>query len=141
MSGHGRNDWLRPGLGVLAALLAAAAAAGVASAKPAPEPPPSRLLVTAREYGLTLSRPKLAPGQSIVQLYDYGEDPHNLVLQKVGGPTAYTTGTVEPGETGEVRLRLRQRSTYRLWCSLADHAQRGMTAELKVAKKKKRKRR
>jgi uncharacterized cupredoxin-like copper-binding protein len=76
----------------------------------------------------------------IVQLHDYGEDPHNLVLQKIGGPTAYTTGTVQPGETGEVRLRLRKRSRYRLWCSLADHAHRGMTAELKVGKKKRKRR-
>jgi hypothetical protein len=115
-----------------------AAAATTAAAKPAPEVTPSRLLVTGREYDLSLSRPKLPPGPVIIQLYDYGEDPHNLVLQKIGGPTPYTTGTVEPGETGEVRLRLRRGSRYRLWCSLADHAQLGMTAELKVGKKRKR---
>lgn len=128
--------------GVTATLAAAlvlagtiAAGTGEAAAQPAGDVP-SRLLVTAREYSLSLSRAKLAPGEAIVQLYDYGEDPHNLVLQKVGGPTAFTTGVIEPGETGEVRLRLRKRSRYRLWCSLADHAQRGMEAELRVTRKK-----
>ena len=130
---------MRRGVAALAAAVAlagiGAAAAAEAIAKPV-EPPPSRLLVTAREFSLSLSRPKVAPGQAIVQLYDYGEDPHNLVLQKIGGPTAYTTGVIEPGETGEVRLRLRQRSRYRLWCSLADHAELGMEAQLRVTRKK-----
>jgi hypothetical protein len=128
----------RPLTACLVAGALAATAATTAAAKPAPEITPSRLLVTGREYHLSLSKPKLPPGPVIVQLYDYGEDPHNLVLQKIGGPTAYTTGVIEPGETGVVRLRLRQRSRYRLWCSLADHAQLGMTAELKVGKKRKR---
>jgi hypothetical protein len=135
-----RRPISRPLAIALAAVAATTAAATAAEAKPVPEVIPSRLLVTGREFSLSLSRPKLPPGPVIVQLHDYGEDPHNLVLQKVGGPTAYTTGTVQPGETGEVRLRLRKRSRYRLWCSLADHAQLGMTAELKVGKKKRRRR-
>jgi hypothetical protein len=95
---------------------------------------PSRLLVTGREYSLALSRPKVDAGDAIVQLYDYGEDPHNLVLQRVGSNRIYSVGLVQPGETGELRLKLRKASRYRLWCSLADHASRGMVASLRTSR-------
>ncbi len=70
-----------------------------------------------------------------MQLYDYGEDPHDLVLQREGGARAFAVGEVLPGETGEIRLRLKRRSTYRLWCSLADHAERGMEATLRTKRR------
>lgn len=97
--------------------------------------PPSRLLVTAREYNLTLSQAKLGGGDAIVQLYDYGEDPHDLMLQRVGGERRFSLGVVLPGEVGELRLRLKRRSTYTLWCSFADHAARGMTATLRTKRR------
>jgi hypothetical protein len=116
------------------AAVAATAASGVAASGGKGTAVPSRLLVTGREYSLSLSRPKVKAGQAIVQLYDYGEDPHNLVLQRVGSNRQFTTGVVEPGDTGEVRLKLRKRSRYQLFCSLADHAQRGMTAALRTTR-------
>ena len=124
---------LRPA--VVCALAAAAAAAPAAVAKPAPEPP-SRLLVTAREFSLTLSRPKVEAGDAIVQLYDFGEDPHDLALQRVGGPTIFTIPEIGPGETGSLSLRLRKASRYRLWCSLPGHAEKGMFASLRTARKR-----
>lgn len=114
---------------VAAACFAAPASAGRV------EDPPERLLVTAREYHLTLSQAKLGAGDSIVQLYDYGEDPHDLVLQRDGGSRVFSVGEVQPGEVGEIRLRLKRRSTYRLWCTLADHAARGMTATLRTKRR------
>jgi hypothetical protein len=116
------------------AVVAATAASDVAASGGGGAAVPSRLLVTGREYSLSLSRPKVKAGQAIVQLYDYGEDPHNLVLQRVGSNRQFTTGVVEPGDTGEVRLKLRKGSRYQLWCSLADHAQRGMTASLRTTR-------
>jgi hypothetical protein len=95
---------------------------------------PSRLLVTSREYSLTLSRPKVDAGQAIVQLYDFGEDPHDLQLQRVGSNRVFSMGVVAPGDTGELRLKLRKRSRYRLWCSLANHAALGMTAKLRTSR-------
>ena len=92
----------------LVALAPAGASAGVAD--PA-DPPPSRLLVTAREYCFTLSKPKIDAGPSIIQLYNYGEDPHDLELQRVGGPTVIELGEVVPGETGQLDLKLRRKST------------------------------
>jgi hypothetical protein len=119
-----------------AALLALAGPVSLAPASPAGERAPSRLLVTAREYSLTLSRPKIAPGQAIVQLYDFGEDPHNLNLKRIGASRAYSIGDVEPGATGSVELKLRQRSRYRLWCSIANHADLGMVATLRTKPKR-----
>lgn len=96
---------------------------------------PSRLLVTAREYHLTLSQAKIGAGDAIVQLYDYGEDPHDLMIQRIGGTRAFSVGEVAPGDTGELRLRLKRRSSYRLWCSIADHAARGMEATLRTKRR------
>ncbi|MCB0865852.1 MAG: hypothetical protein KDB58_09070 [Solirubrobacterales bacterium] len=129
----------RRALGSIAALLVALAAlssaAVPASAGKKGDELPDRMLITAREYHLTLSKKKLQAGEAIIQLYDYGEDPHDLVLQRVGGTRAFNVGEVQPGETGELRLRLKRRSTYRLWCSLADHAARGMVATLRTSRR------
>ena len=116
-----------------AALLAAAAL--VPAAAPASDPPPSRLLVTAREFSLSLSRPKVAPGAAIVQLYNYGEDPHDLNLRRIGSDRAQGIGDVEPGETGTLELRLRKASRYRLWCAIPTHAGLGMVATLRTKAK------
>jgi len=123
---------LRPA--VVCALAAAAAAAPAAVAKPAPEPP-SRLLVTAREFSLTLSRPKVEAGDAIVQLYDFGEDPHDLAIQRVGGPTVFTIPETLPGETGTIELRLRKASRYRLWCTIPGHVDKGMFTSLRTTRK------
>jgi hypothetical protein len=125
---HVRVLWLAVAFVLLAVWMTPAAAPGAA-----PEPP-SRLLVTAREYSLGLSRPKVDAGAAIVELYDYGEDPHNLQLQRVGGLRVFSLGEVGPGETGRLEMRLRRRSTYRLWCSLDGHEARGMSATLRTSR-------
>ena len=93
---------------------------------------PSRLLVTAREYSLSLSRPKLKPGRSIVQLYNFGEDPHDLRIRRRGSARVFEIGDVEPGETGSIELKLRRGSRYRLWCAIPTHADLGMVATLRT---------
>jgi hypothetical protein len=75
-------------------------------------------------------------GPAIVELYDYGEDPHDLVVQRLGSARTYALGEVAPGETGRLDLRLRRASRYRLWCSLQGHAELGMTATLRTSKRK-----
>ena len=87
----------------LAALAAGALLLPAASeaAPPKPDPdPPERLLVTAREYGLSLSKTKLRAGDAIVELYDYGEDPHDLRIQRAGGATIHS---VPRGASGRDR--------------------------------------
>jgi hypothetical protein len=118
-------------LGVLAVV------AGTASAQGSPRvaDPPARLLVTAREFSFTLSRPKLDAGPAIIQLYDYGEDPHDMQLQRIGSPRIYSMGEVLPGETGTLDLKLRKGARYRMWCSLEGHAALGMLASLRTSRK------
>ncbi len=99
------------------------------------KPAPSRLLVTAREFRLTLSRPKVVAGEAIVQLYNFGEDPHDLRLQRRGSARIQAVEEVGPGGTGELVTKLRRASRYRLWCSLSGHAELGMRATFRTTKR------
>lgn len=123
------------GAGVMFGLALAFASGSVAAGGKADDDTPARLLVTAREYDLSLSRQKIEAGQAIVQLYDFGEDPHDLVVQRVGGARAFGIGEVLPGETGELRFRTKRTSTYQLWCSLEDHRALGMEATLRTSRR------
>ena len=92
---------------------------------------PARVQVGADEFGYTLSRPSIKAGPAIVQLANYGEDEHDLRLRRAGGTRTYRIGKVAPGKVGELEARLLA-GRFTLWCSLADHRARGMTATLLV---------
>ena len=111
----------------------AAAAAAVPDAGSAR--PPARLLVSAKEYSLTLSRARVVRGIAVIQLLNRGEDDHDLRLRRISGtsrPTARWRVT-SPGELSELELRL-SRGRYRLWCSLPGHAESGMRTTLRVVR-------
>jgi uncharacterized cupredoxin-like copper-binding protein len=92
---------------------------------------PARLQVGADEFGYTLSRPAIKAGPAIVQVANFGEDEHDLRLKRVGGTRVYRVGVVRPGALGELEARFRP-GRFTLWCSVADHRRRGMTATLLV---------
>jgi hypothetical protein len=92
---------------------------------------PARLQVSADEFSYTLSRPSLVAGPAIVELVNYGEDVHDLRLRRVGGTRTYVVGKVRPGGLAELEARLLP-GRFALWCSLADHRRRGMTAAFLV---------
>ena len=94
-------------------------------------PAPARVQVGADEFGYTLSRASIKAGPAIVQLANFGEDEHDLRLQRVGGPRVYRVGTAAPGGVRELEARFLP-GRFRLWCSLADHRARGLTATLVV---------
>ena len=94
-------------------------------------PPPSRVQVSAKEFYFVLSRHTLRPGPAIVELVDFGEDPHDLRLQRVGARHIAGTPEVQPGGYVDLNVTL-VRGTYRLWCSIANHRQLGMQATLAV---------
>ena len=108
-------------------LVAGAAPAGAAA------PPPARLQVAAKEFSLTLSRAKLKPGWAIVEFANYGEDPHDLRLRRIGGTVTRSIPLVQAGDQRSLRLKLLP-GRYKLWCSLAGHAARGMRAQLIVSR-------
>jgi hypothetical protein len=103
----------------------------------APPPPPvARMLVVADEWSLVPSRPVLRAGTAIVQLANIGEDDHDLLIRRVnanGRPVGVATsiGPVQPGEHAQSRVALRA-GRYRLLCTIADHASRGMRAAIRV---------
>ncbi len=111
-------------LACVAALLGLLCAAPAAAA-------PSRLLVEAREFNLTLSRAKLKPGTAIVQLANRGEDPHDLRITRIGKGKRGAIAKTSPGEVGEWEGRLRK-GRYRLTCTIEGHTALGMKAYLRV---------
>jgi plastocyanin len=97
--------------------------------------PPGRLLATEKEISptqlqLQLSRPSLAAGSAIVEQYNAGSDPHNLILEK-SGQVAFAYPTLDPGGDQRQTVTL-TRGTYTLYCSLLDHRILGMQATLTV---------
>jgi hypothetical protein len=117
-------------LAVLAALVFAVAGSLAARAG-APDPAPARLFVNAKEWSLVLSRQSLKAGQARVQLFNGGQDAHDLRLRRLGGRRTLTIGETTPGDVSELRATLRP-GKWRLWCSLPGHANAGMRATLRV---------
>jgi len=109
-------------------MIALLAAAALLVATPAP---PARLQVSANEFSLVLSRPKIKAGRAIVELVNFGEDDHDLRIQRAGGRKVWGTRDVRPGGTAVLRVTLLT-GRYRLWCSLPGHDAAGMWARLSV---------
>jgi hypothetical protein len=92
---------------------------------------PSRLMVTAKEWSLILSRQSVNSGAARIQLYNAGEDAHDLRLKRVGGTRSITIAETRPGKLTERATTLR-RGTWKLWCALPGHEKQGMRATLRV---------
>jgi plastocyanin len=97
--------------------------------------PPGRLLATEREISptqlqLQLSRPSLSAGPAIIEQYNAGSDPHNLILER-SGAVAFSFDTLDPGGDQRQTVTL-QPGTYTLYCSLLNHRSLGMQATLVV---------
>jgi hypothetical protein len=115
-----------------AAALAVVATVLGSTAASAAAPEPARFQVSATEFRLTLSRSSVPSGPVIVELYNRGEDDHDLALRRIGkGAVTRRIGIVHPGRVAELETRL-SAGTFVLWCTLADHRVRGMRARLVV---------
>jgi plastocyanin len=100
-----------------------------------PSGPPGRLLATEREISSTqlqlqLSRATLSAGTTIVEQYNSGSDPHNLVLERKD-TVAFAFDTLDPGGDQRQTLSLKP-GTWTLYCSLLNHKDLGMQATLTV---------
>ena len=115
----------------LAVLAVSAAALGAAASPLLGARSPSRIQVTALEFEYRLSRLSVRQGPALIELVNYGEDEHDLVLKRVGGTRVYRLRKILPGQRATLSLRLRP-GVYRLHCAVADHAGRGMRATLRV---------
>ena len=95
------------------------------------EPGPTRVQVVAREFYFQLSRYTVTAGPAVIELVNFGQDAHDLRLERKGGTRAYGTRQVQPGGHFDLTVRLLP-GTYELWCSVANHRRLGMEAVLKV---------
>ncbi|MBB4663183.1 hypothetical protein [Conexibacter arvalis] len=89
--------------------------------------------VGAREFRLSVYRPRVRVGEVRFNLTNYGEDAHDLVVRDRRGRIRGRTPEVRPGGRAVLSIRL-GRGGYRLSCDVADHARRGMRATLKVVR-------
>jgi hypothetical protein len=120
---------------VVLALVLGAGLCALGPVAAAGAPSPSRLQVTASEFRLTLSRPSIGRGPAVIELYNLGEDDHDLALRRLAkGSVTRRTRVVSPGRLGSIEARL-QPGRYALWCTLADHRARGMRATLVVRRR------
>jgi hypothetical protein len=109
------------------------------SAGPAPAPElPRRVGAKVEDedpedFHFILSRPFVYSGEVTVELDNsLGGDPHNLNVQLEGSADpALEVGEAEPGESRVGHFDLAP-GTYRLWCSLPQHEEWGMKADLEV---------
>ena len=92
---------------------------------------PVRVQVAALEFEYRLSRLNVRQGPALIQLVNYGEDEHDLVVQRVGGTRRWRLARILPGERATLSIRLRP-GRYRLWCAVGNHRARGMRATLRV---------
>lgn len=115
----------------LAAALAAAVAVVLAPTSDALAPAPARVQVSAKEFFFALSRRTVVSGPAIVELVNFGEDPHDLRMERLGGGRLWKTPLVYPGAYYDLAATLVP-GRYRLWCSIGNHRQLGMQAVLTV---------
>jgi hypothetical protein len=104
----------------------------LASVAVAAGPNPARVQVTAAEFRLTLSRASIRRGPVVVELFNLGEDDHDLALRRMAkGARTLRIAVAAPGRFRRLEARLAP-GRYALWCTLADHRARGMHATLVV---------
>ena len=94
---------------------------------------PSRVQVVAREYSFGLSRLHVKAGTAVIELANFGQDPHDLRVQRIGARHVAGLGDVAPGARGELTVKLAP-GRYSFWCSIANHRQLGMRATLIVTR-------
>jgi plastocyanin len=114
-------------------LLLVAGAVAVGALLHAISPPPARVQVVAREYSFALSRLHVHAGTAMIELANFGQDPHDLRVQRIGSRHVAGLGIVAPGRRATLTLRLAP-GRYSFWCSVANHRQLGMHAQLLVGR-------
>jgi len=116
----------------------AAPGAGTPEPEPdttAPLPPsnPFAIQIISGEFFLQLSKPEVHAGNVRVEFNNsFAEDPHDLHLFRTDGTGAsYAFGELQAGEVEAKTLKL-DAGAWQLLCALPEHAERGMSAKLRV---------
>jgi plastocyanin len=123
----------RAGLAALAAAAVAGAALGPAAATAGSlDVRATAIGVSEREFRIAPYRRTVPPGPVKFNVKNFGEDVHDLVVLSPKGRTLGTTGEIAAGNQGVLRLKLKSAGVYRLVCTQADHAARGMKSRITV---------
>jgi hypothetical protein len=93
----------------------------------------SHLQVTQIEYRLLLSRGVVRAGPVDLEALDRGMDPHDLRLRAVSSTREIVVPQLTSGERWDGVVDLKP-GAYHLWCSLPEHAARGMRGTLRVVR-------
>jgi plastocyanin len=94
---------------------------------------PARVQVVAREFSFSLSRVRVHSGTAVIQLANFGQDLHDLRVQRVGAKHIAGLGVVPAGGRANLTVKLAP-GRYSFWCSVADHRKRGMRTTLIVTR-------
>jgi hypothetical protein len=107
--------------------------AGGAPPVPEPESNPFAVQVRSGEFFLHLSKPQVQAGDVRVEFNNStAEDPHDLHLFRADGTgPSYAFGELQSGGVEAKTLKLTA-GAWRLICALPEHADRGMSANLRV---------
>jgi plastocyanin len=114
---------------VLASILVVPAAAFAIR----PETQPTAVGIAQREFHITSYRRSVPVGAVKLNIRNYGEDVHNLVVR---GPAGFTAvgPDVDSGANATWTVKLRKPGSYLLICTRANHLALGMKTKLKVVK-------
>jgi plastocyanin len=98
---------------------------------PQPAPLPRRVQVDEGEWYVRPSRKKLGAGSVEVNITNFGEDAHDLAIDRNG--TSYGKVDLAPGDTKQLIADL-PAGTYKLYCTLqnGDHEAAGMKSTITV---------
>jgi plastocyanin len=88
--------------------------------------------VSEREFRISPYRRTVPTGTVKFNVRNFGEDVHDMVLVSPRGRKLGTTGEIAAGEQGVLRIKLKTPGVYRLVCTQADHAARGMKSRISV---------
>jgi uncharacterized cupredoxin-like copper-binding protein len=123
-------------LAAIASVACAGVAAGASGATAARPAAPARMLVYAQEWSLWPSRTSLPAGRVVVQLWNRGQDAHDLRIRRLASHgrmvgRAQGVAVTQSGKLSEARWRLSP-GRYELYCSMPGHMRLGMHFRLRV---------
>lgn len=102
-----------------------------------PATKPTAVGIAQREHYITPYRRSVPVGAVKLNIRNYGEDVHNLVIR---GPKRFRAvgPDVDSGSGATWVVRLRRPGTYQLLCTRANHHRLGMKSKIKVVKRRRR---
>lgn len=114
------------------AAVAALAVSGCGSA-PGTGTPAGADVITVRmtDFALSLDLSKLGPGTHTFHAVNAGAKPHSIEVDGPGVSDQRISGTVAPGQSGDLTVTL-QDGTYDMYCPVGNHRAMGMETRFTV---------